>query len=167
MVDKQHCNPKEECTTKYEMKCEALPESGTFVISSLENQKKIYFSSDRDPLHYGYIQEHCDYKPVAECKMQSRCENIPEEICRPVQREVCDETPVQQCQVIYERKCKNEPIHDCKTTYAKDCKSVYKGDQCHYAKPKKKCHTVYKEKTKYLSPKSACIWPDPPKSSKC
>ena len=49
MVDKQHCNPKKECTTKYEMKCEALP--------------------DGELLHYGYIQDHCDYKPVEVCKM--------------------------------------------------------------------------------------------------
>jgi len=48
----KNCKPHKECTTKYEMKCEATP--------------------GYDAPSYGYVQEHCDYKPVEECKNVSQ-----------------------------------------------------------------------------------------------
>jgi len=148
MVDQTHCSPKNECTTKYEMKCKKIP-------------------GYDPPPHYGYIQENCDYTPVEVCKNVERCENIPEERCKPVTQENCEKVKMQQCQIKYSRKCTNEPTQVCKPTYKKSCQSVHKGDDCHYTKPRKMCRTLEREVTKYKRQRPLCIWPKFPESTQC
>ena len=47
-----HCEDKEECTTKYVMQCTP---TGLF----------------EEPTPLGYVKEHCDYQPKEECQTVS------------------------------------------------------------------------------------------------
>ena len=98
---------------------------------------------------------------------ENRCDNVPEEKCKPVEREICEEVEMQQCRVEYKRQCRKKPLQKCRKVYHKECNSVYKGEKCRPGKPKKKCHTVTKEKIKYIKVKPVCIWPEKPKNSYC
>ena len=170
MVDQPHCGPKNECTTKYEMKCKKVPGKNFtfFVISILFSTWQRFLIPGYDPPpHYGYIQEHCDYTPVEACKVVERCENVPEEQCKPIEREVCENVKLQKCQIKYERKCTGEPTEECKPTYKKSCQTVHKGDDCKYTKPRKMCRTLEREVIKYKRQRPVCIWPKYPESTRC